>query len=447
MSQPISFAVRKTESTKAVVFIHGFSGEAHQTFGMLPAFLAGDMSLTSWDIHCFGYPTSLFPDITGVWTADPDLSVLSGYLASVLAGGRYKQYSELALVAHSMGGLIVQRAVLDSTLVQRVSHILLFGTPSNGLQKAGLARIFKRQVRDMVAGSPFITQLRQDWNSKYPTQLPFIFRAVAGIRDEFVPVSSSVEVFNQDYRGYVSGNHLEMVKPNTSEEDIIYVIREALLGVKLNIENSSSHLTSYYHTVTEFDGNDNLSPEDLVKFVLALEMVGQQDRAITLLESVHVGNTELTGTLAGRLKRRWLANPVEQEEEGERAYKLYQEAFDQASEQLDYCQAFYNGINVAFLELALHRNRYDARQIAVHVLKQCRLAPREKWRLATEGEAQLYLGEFDYAIDCYAAALILEPNPREIDSMYKQAIWSARLLENADIEQRLEQLFAPFVSQ
>ncbi|SEU06451.1 alpha/beta fold hydrolase [Hymenobacter actinosclerus] len=447
MKQQTSFSVRKTDSTKAIIFIHGFSGEAHTTFGMLPAFLAGDRELVDWDIHCFGYPTSLFPDITGVWSADPDLTVLSGYLSSALISTRYNQYTEIAIIAHSMGGLIAQRSLLNDTVAQRINHVFLFGTPSNGLQKAGLLRLFKRQVRDMASGSPFITQLRLDWTNKYTDQLPFNFRVIAGIRDEFVPVSSSVNIFGEQHRAYVAGNHLEMVKPATAEEEIVFVIKGALSASEgVDSVLGSSHLAGYFEIIATLGDQEELATEDLVRLVLALEMVGQQERAITLLDSQHTGSAELTGTLAGRFKRQWLANPLEKTLEGERAYELYKQGFDQALQQLDHYQAFYNGINVAFLELALHRNRYNARTMAVHVLEQCNLAPREKWRLATEGEAQLYLGEFDYALDCYDAALQMEPEPREIDSMYKQAIWSARLLESVTSEQRLEKLFAPFVS-
>jgi len=33
---------------QAIVFVHGFSGDAHKTFGMLPALL-GDRELEAWD--------------------------------------------------------------------------------------------------------------------------------------------------------------------------------------------------------------------------------------------------------------------------------------------------------------------------------------------------------------------------------------------------------------
>jgi hypothetical protein len=63
MGDAIELAVRDVATnTRAVILIHGFSGEAHTTFGMLPAFLAGDPGFNAWDIHCFGYPTRLAPD-------------------------------------------------------------------------------------------------------------------------------------------------------------------------------------------------------------------------------------------------------------------------------------------------------------------------------------------------------------------------------------------------
>jgi len=51
---------------------------------------------------CFGYPTSLAPDITGVWTADPDLTTLTGLLLE-FCKNKLKGYQRLALIAHSMG--------------------------------------------------------------------------------------------------------------------------------------------------------------------------------------------------------------------------------------------------------------------------------------------------------------------------------------------------------
>jgi tetratricopeptide (TPR) repeat protein len=409
---------------------------------MLPAFLAGDPQLVSWDIYCFGYPTSLSPDISGVWAADPDLNVLAGYFIAA-TGIQFRQYSRLALIAHSMGGLILQRALLDGDFIKRVGHVLLFGTPSRGLRKAFLGRLFKRQVRDMVWDGKFIRVLRGDWNGKFGQTIPFHFRAVAGISDEFVPVDSSVEPFPKDQRSYVDGNHLQMVKPKTADTATALLLRQDLAGDSAAMQPATAPLlSSYLATVEQLSPKQEALPDnELVRLVLALEMIGDQPKAINILEKVHARSTELTGVLAGRLKRRWLADPDGKPDEGQRALELYQEAYQKAKVAQDHPQALYNGINTAFLTLALRDNRYDARQLAQEVLVHCQKAPRDKWRLATEGEAYLYLGEPNAALASYAAALDEFPDSREVGSMRQQAVWVARLLEDTSMENRIEGLF------
>ncbi|MDQ2899026.1 MAG: hypothetical protein M3Y07_04400, partial [Acidobacteriota bacterium] len=56
----------------------------------------------------------------------------------------------LALVAHSMGGRVVQRALVRySNFRARTGYVFLFGTPSAGLHKAALLSFWKRQIRNI----------------------------------------------------------------------------------------------------------------------------------------------------------------------------------------------------------------------------------------------------------------------------------------------------------
>jgi len=442
--QIVQFAVRRTTNDRAIVLVHGFHGDSHQTFGMLPAFLAGHPDCYRWDIHCFGYPSALAPDISGVWSADPDLTTLSGYLATNISV-RFEQYKHVALIAHSMGGLIVQRALLDGNFQDRVSHVLLFGAPSDGLRKAGLGKLFKRQARDMTAGGPFVTNLRSDWNRQFPSGFPFAFRAVAGIRDEFVPRNSSVDPFPLQFRAYVAGNHLEMVKPQTADADTTLLVLHELSATpgSRGISPGGARPASVYDRTVEelLPQKEKLDEKQLVKLALALEMTGRQSEAIGILKARREGSEELTGVLAGRLKRLWLCDPVTNGGNGREALELYSSAFRQAAAAGHHESAFYNGINVAFMTLATGGSRDDVRQIALDVLVHCQQAPPDMWRLATEAEASLYLGETDAALRSYAAALDKQPDPREADSMYKQAVWAARLLDNSGAEARLDKLF------
>ncbi len=52
-----------------------------------------------------------------------------------------------------MGGLVVQQALLDDPeLADRVSHVFMFGTPSNGVRAARWAGFLKQQIEDMAEG-------------------------------------------------------------------------------------------------------------------------------------------------------------------------------------------------------------------------------------------------------------------------------------------------------
>jgi len=420
---------------------------------MLPAFIAGNPSLKDWDIHCFGYPTSLAPDITGVWSADPDLTMLGELLHTAL-GIHYKQYKRLALVAHSMGGLIVQRALIEADFAECISHVALFGTPSNGLRKAGLAKLFKRQSRDMAYESVFIKSVRTGWTGRYGNGTPFQFRAVAGVKDEFVPEQSSLEPFPKEVRARVNGNHLEIVKPERADSDSAVLLTDFLASPTGAPAAAVRHASAFELTVaTLWPDRKTLPEQKLVKLALALEMVGRPSDAIEILTEAHAGNTELTGVLAGRLKRQWLADPDGSPQEGQRALDLYTEAYRLATQKGDHPQAFYNGINMAFLRLALSKSLQeslkDTQSIARDCLMHCKMAlnnaprdaPPDKWRLATEGEAHLYLDNLEASLGSYAQALKADPDAREVDSMRRQAVWAARLLEQPLAEARLGTLF------
>jgi hypothetical protein len=131
-----------------------------------------------------------------------------------------------------MGGLIVQRALLDSEAVRRrISHVFLFGTPSNGLLKAVIAAklVGKKQVRDMQEGCPFIIRLRRDWEEKLGfDNFPFHFQSVAGDEDEFVPATSAHGNFPRGHCQSIPGGHLEIVKPNSPGHLAVRIVAKGL---------------------------------------------------------------------------------------------------------------------------------------------------------------------------------------------------------------------------
>jgi len=125
----------------------------------------------------------------------------------------------------------LQRALLDyKDLLERTSHVFLFGTPSAGLRKAGWFKWFKRQVDDLAYNGAFIPKLRTDWEQLWPKEPPPQFWTVAGDSDEFVPASSPLEPFSIEQRFVVPGNHLEIVKPASATDLPVQIIVDGIQG-------------------------------------------------------------------------------------------------------------------------------------------------------------------------------------------------------------------------
>jgi pimeloyl-ACP methyl ester carboxylesterase len=197
---------QRNGADRALILVHGFNG-GHEDWGEFPSLLTSDDPLAPWDIYSIGYTTSSKIDLFSVanflsphQSRDPELRELATYLRTRLDVRPLDRYRQVAFVAHSMGGLVVQRALVDDDALRaRVSDLALFGTPSGGLKKAGLFGRFKRQMANFMVGSEFIADLRERWTREVTPEPEFSFRAVAGDTDQFVPPSTVLEPFEVRY--------------------------------------------------------------------------------------------------------------------------------------------------------------------------------------------------------------------------------------------------------
>jgi tetratricopeptide (TPR) repeat protein len=240
----------------------------------------------------------------------------------------------------------------------------------------------------------------------------------------------------------VNGNHLEIVKPELPSCDTTVLLKLFLAQTGPELPTRTPSETDAAQNIEQlWPQKADLADKQLVKLALSLELVGKREESVSLLREFASRSTELTSVLAGRLKRRWLADPEFHSADGPDALSLYRQAFVRAAQVGDHSQAFYAGINVAFLELAMGERVDEIRSIAIRVLDHCRASKTDKWQLATMGEAYLYLGDIQAALAYYEGSLEAQPDMREIDSIQKQAIWAARLLRSSEAESRLQKLF------
>lgn len=442
-----------------VIFIHGFQGDSSGTWGDFPQLLSANPVMSRWDVLSFGYQSNLAPDLLGIWEGDPDIRTIGHSLGTFARTHVVGNYGALAIIAHSMGGLAVQRALLDDSDLRKIADkVILFGTPSFGLIKAWpfrlpILRQLNRQVSDMGKGSKFICSLREDWSTLFDTTPPFGFLAVAGDSDEFVTQSASISKFPDEQCEVVPGNHLEIVKPSKEDDASLCLAIDFICGTKSHKgQYDSSALAlerrNFQQVIEQLEPNrDRLDRHALVDLALAMDALGKREDAINVLADAKRLGTDAMGVLAGRHKRNWIKERVE--EEAQKALELYDEAYRIALTNDDAAQGYYHGINVAFLELIYEKNRSKAREIAREVLELCTRAtddelPQDRmWRLVTEAEAYLILGNIDTALERYRQALEGTPKPKpwQFLSTSRQAML---IVDNIGEEQDAERLVELF---
>ena len=186
-----------------------------------------------------------------------------------------------------------------------------------------------------------------------------------------------------------------------------------------------------------------LDKSALASLALALEGVGRGNDALAILEShSSLDSTEALGVLE-HLKRRWLTE--RRASDLDRAKELYQCGLNQAEVANDHDQAFYHAINIAFLHLMESPTGSSipdkVGQMANRSLEHIKEARNTNWSFATQGEALLMLGDLEGAQHVYAIAITMTTSPREIDSIYSQAVRVAVKIFGQDGADRIEQLF------
>lgn len=448
---PDILGLRNHGNRTAVVFLHGFSGTVGGTWGDFAKAFLGDTDFSDWDVFSLGYPSRLSLDFP-LWEADPGIRLCARSLSTKLSSSALARYDCIALVAHSMGGLVAQRAVLNSACFGgRLSHLVLFGTPSAGLVKAGLARLLKFQLRDMDHNGTFISQLRTDWAQQFGNTIPFRFLSVAGEIDAFVPSTSSLDPFPISQQAAIPGNHLEIVRPSTRDDLAYDILRRLLRGdapphavtdtARLAVERREFQraIDLLEPRVSELDDNA------VVTLSLALESLGRSRQALDVIETWADGRDRLDprGVLAGRLKRRWLLE--RRQADFERALQLYSESRAAAIADENFVQAYYQGINVAFLLLASTADHDPIPQAALEAarlaLEHVELAPPNAWATATRAEALLLLGQFEDAIAEYRIAAGAAASVRDRNSMYVQASAVAVRIYGPDARDRIDSAF------
>jgi hypothetical protein len=450
---PAEWIHKASGNQAAVVLIHGFTGDAVRTWPAFGRLLVSEPRLRGWDVASLRYQTSLLPDFEGVWRGDAPIARLAKLLGTTCSLGDLADYRALSFVVHSMGGLVLQRALVDdAALARKTRHVFLFGTPSAGLSKTAPVRTAKRVLEDMADDSAFIADLRARWDQRFGSDAPFQLFAVAGENDEFVDEESAHSRFPRERCQVIPGDHVQIVKADQATDAGVQLVIRGICGDAApagpwNAARVALEMGEFHEAIAQFGARERwpgLDSRAKVSLALALESVGRADDALALLETAGAETTDLIGMLGGRLKRRWLIH--RQKDDATRAAERYRTGYERSTEssRTNHEQAFYHAINCAFMALVADGDRDCAADWAHLALEHTNADKRDcMWKFATEGEANLILSDLARSEECYGMALQHAPAPREMASMYQQARRIATACEDRMAEQMLERVFRP----
>ena len=235
------------QQNSAVVFVHGLfsSPNAWACFDRL---LAADEELQGVKLLFFGYKSKKYR-----WRPDrriPDFNTLADHLKTFLEVVA-EQYTDIVLVAHSQGGLIVQRylarmlAARQGYRLSRIRRIVLFACPNSGAELFLLTRrrllgrhpqeVELRPLNEIVAETHQIiinSIMRADRVAF--DQCPIPIYAYAGEEDNVVRLISAKGAF--DNTGVVPGDHGGVIRPDSSSHTSYVVLRYNLLGALRQLE-------------------------------------------------------------------------------------------------------------------------------------------------------------------------------------------------------------------
>ena len=205
-----------------LIFIHGWRGDPEETWRKFPGLVHTDRRLSHRiDVLVIDYPTSM-------WGRTISVIEFSKWINKKLDSTQvWKSYEKVAVIAHSMGGIIAREIAILRELARRdhsFGVLVEVASPHKGANYAKLASslgIGEPITEELSINSPFLNKLQAQWEAlkQRPTT-----HCYTSIGDKIVLQDSAI--FQCD-KTLIHPNrkwgHKELVKPG-GHEDVRYAM-------------------------------------------------------------------------------------------------------------------------------------------------------------------------------------------------------------------------------
>lgn len=219
-------------SGTAVMLVHGFGSSAEKTWlNTLKLFLQ-DESLGEVTFFAYRYPTKRVA--WKPWQRLPDLKMLATGLATETRL-RASKYREIVIIAHSMGGLVARRMIVDDLSTNQpplIKRALLLATPNSGSALGSiLSAILPRhqQAASLALLSEELEALNDDWVTNDVEQRVEVKFIAAGF-DQIVSPRSVKALPGRPLDGaLIEYGHSAITQCDTLEDSNYIFFREFIL--------------------------------------------------------------------------------------------------------------------------------------------------------------------------------------------------------------------------
>ena len=216
------------------MFVHGIFGSAKDTWTCphgdfyWPKALLSDPAFADSDVYVAAYDSPYFGNHM---TIDEIVSNLANRMQS----DSVFSHREVVFVAHSLGGLIVQRFLITHReYAKQVPFIAFYSTPETGAQIAQLAHIFSADplLKEMLPGpeNDYLLNLENEWIAanfstkrycayeKKPTKGIWVVDRLSGTRN---CTNKTPIPINED--------HINIVKPCSTQDDAYITLKNLVI--------------------------------------------------------------------------------------------------------------------------------------------------------------------------------------------------------------------------
>jgi Alpha/beta hydrolase family len=232
----VAHYVRRGSGARVIVFVHGIFGGATSTWSYSsavswPDMLKSDSIFDGSDIYVASYDS---PYHGNQMTIDEVVESLNSRFDSDKV---FAEHREVVFVAHSLGGLVVQRYLLTRReLANQVSFIYFFSTPETGANVAKLGRVFNADplLKEMLPGdsNDYLLNMENEWRNAHFSIHRYCAYEKEPIKGVLI-VDRLSSTRNCEVSIPINASHISIVKPADSNAGEYIALRNAIAETPL----------------------------------------------------------------------------------------------------------------------------------------------------------------------------------------------------------------------